>query len=145
MEVTREKKYRNLLVYLFIITFGLVTYSLDLYPGGHQLDYYSDTQSFTLTKKDILYSEQYKIDKTEESILKVALIDYEITFLKGLWLMSIIVFSSWFISLSNLVERKKFKPALIISAIAVIILVMAIFVYVERLNFLKKVIGALIV
>lgn len=143
MDITGEKKYRNLLVYLFIITFGLVTYSLDLYPGGHQLDY-NDTHSYTLTKKDILHSKQYKIDKTEESILKAALIDYEVTFLKGLWLMSIIVFSTWFISISNLVERKEFKPALIISGVFIVLFIMANLVYMERLNFLKKVIGELI-
>ena len=144
MEVTREKKYRNLLVYLFIIIFGLVTYSLDLYPGGYQLDYV-DAQSITITKVDIIQEEQYKIELTEENALKFALLKSEIIFLKTLWLMGIVVFSTWFISISNLVERKEFKPALIISGIFIVIFVMAIFVYIDRLNFLKKVIGGLLV
>ncbi|MEK3980409.1 hypothetical protein MKY37_15270 [Psychrobacillus sp. FSL K6-2836] len=144
MEVTREKKYRNLLVYLFIIIFGLVTYSLDLYPGGYQLDYV-DAQSITITKIDIIQEEQYKIELTEENALKFALLKSEIIFLKTLWLMGIVVFSTWFISISNLVERKEFKPALIISGIFIVIFVMAIFVYIDRLNFLKKVIGGLLV
>jgi len=144
LEVTREKKYRNLLVYLFIIIFGLVTYSLDLYPGGYQLDYV-DAQSITITKIDIIQEEQYKIELTEENALKFALLKSEIIFLKTLWLMGIVVFSTWFISISNLVERKEFKPALIISGIFIVIFVMAIFVYIDRLNFLKKVIGGLLV
>lgn len=144
MEVTREKKYRNLLVYLFIIIFGVVTYSLDLYPGGYQLDYV-DAQSITITKIDIIQEEQYKIELTEENALKFALLKSEIIFLKTLWLMGIVVFSTWFISISNLVERKEFKPALIISGIFIVIFVMAIFVYIDRLNFLKKVIGGLLV
>lgn len=144
MEVTREKKYRNLLVYLFIIIFGLVTYSLDLYPGGYQLDYV-DAQSITITKIDIIQEEQYKIELTEENALKFALLKSEIIFLKTLWLMGIVVFSTWFISIANLVERKEFKPALIISGIFIVIFVMAIFVYIDRLNFLKKVIGGLLV
>lgn len=144
MEVTREMKYRNLLVYLFIIIFGLVTYSLDLYPGGYQLDYV-DAQSIAITKIDIIQEEQYKIELTEENALKFALLKSEIIFLKTLWLVGIVVFSTWFISISNLVERKEFKPALIISGIFIGIFVMAIFVYIERLNFLKKVIGGLLV
>lgn len=144
MEVTREKKYRNLLVYLFIIIFGVVTYSLDLYPGGYQLDYV-DAQSITITKIDIIQEEQYKIELTEENALKFALLKSEIIFIKTLWLMGIVVFSTWFISISNLVERKEFKPALIISGIFIVIFVMAIFVYIDRLNFLKKVIGGLLV
>lgn len=137
-------KYRNLLVYLFLLTFGLVSYLLDLYPGGHKLEY-MDAHTITITKIDIIQEEQYKIELTEENALKFALLKSEIIFLKTLWLMGIVVFSTWFISISNLVERKEFILALIISGIFMVIFVMAIFVYIERLNFLKKVIEGLLV
>lgn len=144
MKLVINQKYRNLLIYLLVIAFGIVTYSLDLYPGGHQLDLFSDTQSFTLTKKDIANSEHYKIEKTDESMLKVLLIDNEITFLKGLWLTGIGIFALWFINLSNALEQKNIKNAIIISAIYSIIFVVAIFVYLERLKFMKSVIEELI-
>ncbi|MFJ7828226.1 hypothetical protein [Psychrobacillus sp. NPDC096623] len=144
MELTKNQKYRNVLIYLLIVVFGLVTYSFDLYPGGHQLDLFSDEQSFTLTKKEILNSEHYKIERTDESILKVLLIDNEISFLKGLWLMGISLYAFWFINLSNLLKNKKIKTAIITSTIYTIIFVIAIFVYMERLNFMKSVIEELI-
>lgn len=139
-----KQKYRNLLIYLLILAFGIATYSLDLYPGGHQLDFFSDTQSFILTKKDIANSVHYKIEKTDEFMLKVLLIDNDLNFLKGLWLLGISVFSLWFINLSNLVEKKETKNAIIISAIYSIIFIIAVFVYLERLNFMKSVIEELI-
>lgn len=139
-----EIKYRNLLVYLFLVTFGIVTYSLDLFPGGHKVDYIN-AQSVTITKIGIIQEEQYNIKFTEDNKLKFALLESDIIFLKTLWLMGIIVFSTWFISIFNLIERKESKPAFIISAIFLVIFVMATFVYMERLNFVKKVIGELIV
>ncbi|QUG42823.1 hypothetical protein KD050_06125 [Psychrobacillus sp. INOP01] len=145
MKLTIETKFRNLLICLLIIAFGIVTYSLDLYPGGYQLDYYSEAQSFTLTKKDILHSEQYKIDKTEISMLKVLLIDNEITVIKSLWLLSIMLFCTWLNNLFILLEQEKIKPALLISAIYVVIFVVATFVYIDRLNFMNEVIGRLVV
>lgn len=135
-----EKKYINLLLYLLLIAFVLVTYTLDLYPGAHQIDY-SDEQSFTITKKGMLHSEQHKVIKTEESILKVALIDYEVNFLKALWLAGIIVFSMFFINLVNLLEQ----GSLIISAIYIVIFIGALFVYIDRFLFVNEVIRKLIV
>ena len=145
LKINTEKRYRYLLITLLIIIFGIVTFFLDLYPGGHQIDYSSDTQSYTLTKKDILQSEQYRIDKTEISNLKVALIEYEVTFLKGLWLISFILFSSWLTNFFNLLEQDKIKPALIISSIYTVIFIVVIFVYIDRLNFMNEVIEKLIV
>ena len=145
LKINTEKRYRYLLITLLIIVFGIVTFSLDLYPGGYKINYSSDEQSYTLTKKDILQSEQYRIDKTEISNLKVALIEYEVTFLKGLWLISIILFSSWLTNLFNLLEQDKIKPALIISSIYTVIFIVVIFVYIDRLNFMNEVIEKLIV
>lgn len=141
-----EKKYSNLLLYLLLIAFALVTYTLDLYPGAHQIDY-SDEQNFTITKKGILHSEQHKVIKTEEATIKVALIDYEITFLKVLWLVGIIVFSMCFINLVNLLEQGNIsiKAALIISAILGVIFIVALFVYIDRFLFINEVIRKLIV
>ncbi len=141
-----EKKYSNLLLYLLLIAFGLVTYTLDLYPGAHQIDY-SDEQNFTITKKGILHSEQHKVIKTEVATIKVALIDYEITFLKVLWLVGIIVFSMCFINLVNLLEQGNIsiKVALIISAILGVIFIVALFVYIDRFLFINEVIRKLIV
>lgn len=139
-----EKKYINLLLYLLLIAFVLVTYTLDLYPGAHQIDY-SDEQSFTITKKGMLHSEQHKVIKTEEYTLKVALIDYEVNFLKALWLAGIIVFSMFFINLVNLLEQGSIKPALIISAIYIVIFIGALFVYIDRFLFVNEVIKKLIV
>lgn len=141
-----EKKYSNLLLYLLLIAFGLVTYTLDLYPGAHQIDY-SDEQNFTITKKGILHSEQHKVIKTEEATIKVALIDYEITFLKVLWLVGIIVFSMCFINLVNLLEQGNIsiKAALIISAILGVTFIVALFVYIDRFLFINEVIRKLIV
>lgn len=130
---------------MLIIAFGLVTYSLDLYPGGHEIDYSSDTQTFTLTKKDNLHSEQYRIDKTEISTLKVALIEYEITFLKGLWLMSIMFFCIWLTNLLSLLEQDKLKPAMILFAIFTVIFIVVIIIYISRLNFINEVIKGLLV
>lgn len=141
-----EKKYSNLLLYLLLIAFGLVTYTLDLYPGAHQIDY-SDEQNFTITKKGILHSEQHKVIKTEVATIKVALIDYEITFLKVLWLVGIIVFSMCFINLVNLLEQGNIsiKVALIISAILGVIFIVALFIYIDRFLFINEVIRKLIV
>lgn len=141
-----EKKYSNLLLYLLLIAFGLVTYTLDLYPGAHQIDY-SDEQNFTITKKGILHSEQHKVIKTEVATIKVALIDYEITFLKVLWLVGIIVFSMCFINLVNLLEQGNIsiKVALIISAVLGVIFIVALFVYIDRFLFINEVIRKLIV
>lgn len=141
-----EKKYSNLLLFLLLIAFGLVTYTLDLYPGAHQIDY-SDEQNFTITKKGILHSEQHKVIKTEVATIKVALIDYEITFLKVLWLVGIIVFSMCFINLVNLLEQGNIsiKVALIISAILGVIFIVALFVYIDRFLFINEVIRKLIV
>lgn len=71
LKITQIQQYQKLIVYFLILAFGIVTYSLDLYPGGYQLDLFSDEQSFILTKKDIIQSEQFKIEKTDESTLKV--------------------------------------------------------------------------
>lgn len=141
-----EKKYSNLLLYLLLIAFGLVTYTLDLYPGAHQIDY-SDEQNFTITKKGMLHSEQHKVIKTEVATIKVALIDYEVTFLKVLWLGGIIVFSMCFINLVNLLEQGNIsiKAALIISAIFGVIFIVALFVYIDRFLFINEVIRKLIV
>lgn len=141
-----EKKYSNLLLYLLLIAFGLVTYTLDLYPGAHQIDY-SDEQNFTITKKGILHSEQHKVIKTEVATIKVALIDYEITFLKVLWLVGIIVFSMCFINLVNLLEQGNIsiKVALIISAILGVIFIVALFIYIDRFLFINEVIRKLLV
>lgn len=141
-----EKKYSNLLLYLLLIAFALVTYTLDLYPGAHQIDY-SDEQNFTITKKGILHSEQHKVIKTEVATIKVALIDYEITFLKVLWLVGIIVFSMCFINLVNLLEQGNIsiKVALIISAILGVIFIVALFIYIDRFLFINEVIRKLIV
>lgn len=142
--VNAEKKYSNLLLYLLLIAFVLVTYTLNLYPGAHQIDY-SDEQYFTITTKGMLHSEQHKVIKTEESTIKVALIDYEVTFLKVLGLVGIIVFSMFFINLINLLEQGSIKPALIISAIYIVIFIGALFVYIDRLLFVNEVIKKLIV
>ena len=144
--VNAEKKYSNLLLYLLLIAFVLVTYTLDLYPGAHQIDY-SDEQNFTITKKGMLHSEQHKVIKTEVATIKVALIDYEITFLKVLWLVGIIVFSMCFINLVNLLEQGNIsiKVALIISAILGVIFIVALFVYIDRFLFINEVIRKLIV
>ena len=144
MKINTEKRYKNLLIITLIIAFGLVTYSLDLYPGGHRIDYSSDTQN-TLTKKDFLHSEQYRIDKTEISTLKVALIEYEVTFLKGLWLMSIMVFCIWLTNLLSLLEQDKLKPALILFAIFTVVFIVVIIIYINRLNFINEVIKGLLV
>jgi len=144
LKINTEKRYKNLLIITLIIAFGLVTYSLDLYPGGHRIDYSSDTQN-TLTKKDFLHSEQYRIDKTEISTLKVALIEYEVTFLKGLWLMSIMVFCIWLTNLLSLLEQDKLKPALILFAIFTVVFIVVIIIYINRLNFINEVIKGLLV
>lgn len=141
----KKYRYRYMLIYFFIVVFGIFTYSLDLYPGGHQIDYFSDTQSITLTKKDIFHSEQYKIDKTEISTLKVALIEYELTFLKELWLVGIFVIGMLFVNLLSLLDQDKTKPTLLIYAIYIIIFIVGFFVYIDRLNFMNEVIGELIV
>lgn len=107
LKITLIQKYQKLIVYFLILAFGIVTYSLDLYPGGYQLDLFSDEQSFILTKKDITQSEQFKIEKTDVSTLKVLLIDNEVRFLKGLWLTSISVFAIWFIYICGQFEKKK--------------------------------------
>lgn len=145
LKINTEKKYRYMLIYFFIVVFGIVTYSLDLYPGGHQIDYFSDMQSITLTKKDIFHSEQYKIDKTEISTLKVALIEYELTFLKELWLVGIFVIGMLFVNLLSLLDQDEIKLTLLIYAIYIIIFIVGFFVYINRLNFMNEVIGKLIV
>ena len=145
MKINTEKRYRNLLIIVLIIAFGLITYSLDLYPGGHEIEYSSDKQTFTLTKKENLHSEQYRIDKTEISTLKVALIEYEITFLKGLWLMSIMFFCIWLTNLLSLLEQDKLKPAMILFAIFTVIFIVVIIIYISRLNFINEVIKGLLV
>jgi len=145
LKINTEKRYRNLLIIVLIIAFGLITYSLDLYPGGHEIEYSSDKQTFTLTKKENLHSEQYRIDKTEISTLKVALIEYEITFLKGLWLMSIMFFCIWLTNLLSLLEQDKLKPAMILFAIFTVIFIVVIIIYISRLNFINEVIKGLLV
>ena len=145
LKLTVENKYMKLLIYLLIIAFGIVTYSLDLYPGGHQIDYFTEEESFILTEKNIVHSKQYKIDKTEESMLKVLLIDNEVTFLKGLWLVSIMLFSTWFTNLFSLLEKDKNKTALIISGIYIVVFVVATFVYIDRLSFVNEMIRALLI
>lgn len=147
LKINTEKKYRYryMLIYFFIVVFGIFTYSFYLYPGGHQIDYFSDTQSITLTKKDIFHSEQYKNDKTEISTLKVALIEYELTFLKELWLVGIFVIGMLFVNVLSLLDQDEIKLTLLIYAIYIIIFIVGFFVYINRVNFMNEVIGKLIV
>ncbi|WP_277586979.1 hypothetical protein [Psychrobacillus antarcticus] len=140
------KKYRNLLLIsiLLIITFGGVIYFLDLFPGGYKLDY-SDIRSITIIDKGIITAEQYKVQRTEVNVLKVALLKSEITNLKGLWLMSNIIFPTLllnvFILQKNYEKRKQY--ALIASVLFVALLVIVITVYMKSLNFIEKIISGL--
>lgn len=142
------KKYRKLLLIsiLFIIAFGAFTYYLDLFPGSYKLDY-SDTQSIILIEKGIIHPEQYKVERTEENELKIALLEVEITNLKGLWLLSIIIFSTLLLNVFNLQEtfEKKKQFALIASVLLVALIVIVIIVYVKNLSFIEKIISRLII
>ena len=137
-------RYRNLLLIsiLFIIAFGVVIYFLDLFPGGYKLDY-SETQSIIL----IVHSEQYKVERTEDNVLKIALLESEITNLKGLWLMSILIFPALMINVFSLQENyeKKKQFALITSVLLVALLVIVITVYMKSLYFIEKIISGLII
>lgn len=142
-----RKKYRKLLVIsiLFLTTFAMVTYSLDLFPGGYKLDY-TDTQSITITKKDIQV-EQYKIERTEENVLKFALLELEIMYLKNFWLISIIFISTLVLTVFNLQENyvEKARPyALITSGLVVALIVIVVSVYMKSFNFIEKIISGLI-
>ena len=72
------------------------------------------------------------------------MIDNEVRFLKGLWLTGISVFAIWFIYLSGKFEKKEKNPAFLVSSIYFVIFVIAIYVYIERFNFMKSVIEGLI-
>lgn len=112
-----------------------LTLLFNFYPGSYSIN---KTDSEVLVEKGMFSKKAYNLTITQDTELRIALLEWNITQLKMTWYVSLISLTTIILVAFNFLKYKSKIPFIMILLIAIVILILSSISYFHDYGFIEK-------